>query len=300
MYLDITDGDFIEGEFVHQLGARKKIQDLEEGPESEAYSGDDCKEAIVRLGTKYNLASRHTSFVGVDPKDCSRYYHGNMAKRQVPNQMPQHFGGMGFGGGGNVVAHCAMMAAPARAAPRSSLGRTSTRAAPKKKSKGAIASFSSCFGSASASKGSAAPNMPQMQQMMPQMAMAANDCYDDERCFDADEDDDDEEDSIMDTDSKEEIREAFRVFDKEGKGFISASDLRHVMTNLGEKLTDEEVDEMIRKAKVVADGKVNFKEFVRMTETKKATDDSWMELVNLQGPNSIEIFSLECQLEKTA
>ncbi|CAG9822779.1 unnamed protein product [Phaedon cochleariae] len=45
---------------------------------------------------------------------------------------------------------------------------------------------------------------------------------------------------MKDTDSEEEIREAFRVFDKDGNGFISAAELRHVMTNLGEKLTDEE------------------------------------------------------------
>lgn len=31
------------------------------------------------------------------------------------------------------------------------------------------------------------------------------------------------------------------MFDKDGNGFISAAELRHVMTNLGEKLTDEEV-----------------------------------------------------------
>merc|ERR1740117_1218797 len=47
------------------------------------------------------------------------------------------------------------------------------------------------------------------------------------------------------TDSEEEIKEAFKVFDKDGNGFISAAELRHIMTNLGEKLTDEEVDEMI-------------------------------------------------------
>merc|ERR1711966_600076 len=51
---------------------------------------------------------------------------------------------------------------------------------------------------------------------------------------------------MKDSDSEEEIREAFRVFDKDGNGFISAAELRHIMTNLGEKLTDEEVDEMIR------------------------------------------------------
>jgi calmodulin len=47
---------------------------------------------------------------------------------------------------------------------------------------------------------------------------------------------------MQDTDTEEEIREAFKVFDKDGNGFISAAELRHVMTSLGEKLTDEEVN----------------------------------------------------------
>jgi len=63
---------------------------------------------------------------------------------------------------------------------------------------------------------------------------------------------------MNDGDSEEEIKEAFRVFDKDGNGFISAAELRHVMTNLGEKLTDEEVDEMIREADIDGDGQVNY------------------------------------------
>ena len=63
---------------------------------------------------------------------------------------------------------------------------------------------------------------------------------------------------MKETDSEEEIKEAFRVFDKDGNGFISAAELRHVMTNLGEKLTDEEVDEMIREADIDGDGQVNY------------------------------------------
>ena len=60
------------------------------------------------------------------------------------------------------------------------------------------------------------------------------------------------------THSDEEIRQAFRVFDKDGNGFISAAELRHVMINLGEKLTDEEIDDMIREADTDGDGQVNY------------------------------------------
>jgi hypothetical protein len=52
------------------------------------------------------------------------------------------------------------------------------------------------------------------------------------------------------------------------QGFISAAELRHVMTNLGEKLTDEECDEMIREADVDGDGQINYEEFVKMMMSK--------------------------------
>jgi len=70
------------------------------------------------------------------------------------------------------------------------------------------------------------------------------------------------------SDSEEELREAFRVFDKDGNGHISANELRTVMTTLGEKLTDEEVDEMIFEADLDGDGQVNYEEFVRMMTAK--------------------------------
>ena len=50
---------------------------------------------------------------------------------------------------------------------------------------------------------------------------------------------------VKDEDSEEEIRETFRVFDKDGNGFVSPAELRHVLCNIGEKLTDEEIEEMI-------------------------------------------------------
>lgn len=74
---------------------------------------------------------------------------------------------------------------------------------------------------------------------------------------------------MKDTDSEEELKEAFSVFDKNGDGFISANELRHVMTNLGEKLTDEEVEDMIKEADLDGDGLVNYEEFVTILTSAK-------------------------------
>ncbi|XP_070492933.1 uncharacterized protein [Chironomus tepperi] len=63
-------------------------------------------------------------------------------------------------------------------------------------------------------------------------------------------------------DSEDELKEAFKCFDKNNDGLISSSELRRVMTNLGEKLTEEEVDDMIKEADMDGDGMVNYDEFV--------------------------------------
>ena len=57
---------------------------------------------------------------------------------------------------------------------------------------------------------------------------------------------------------EDRIQKAFLVFDQDGDGVISHVDLCHVMTSLGEKITDEELDEMIRDADVDGDGQVNY------------------------------------------
>ena len=62
---------------------------------------------------------------------------------------------------------------------------------------------------------------------------------------------------MRDTDTEEEMNEAFRVFDKDGNGVITAAELKQVMANLGENLTEEEVSEMIKEADTDGDGVVN-------------------------------------------
>ncbi|KAK8661438.1 hypothetical protein V6N13_091042 [Hibiscus sabdariffa] len=69
---------------------------------------------------------------------------------------------------------------------------------------------------------------------------------------------------MKETDAEEELKEAFKVFDNDQNGYISANELRYVMINLGEKLTDEEVEQMIKEADLDGDGQVNYDDFVKM------------------------------------
>ena len=58
------------------------------------------------------------------------------------------------------------------------------------------------------------------------------------------------------------------MFDKDGNGKISKEELKSVMKNLGENLTDDEISEMIREADDNDDGEVDYEEFVKMMQTK--------------------------------
>eukprot|EP00746_Dinoflagellata_sp_MGD_P019202 gnl/MRDRNA2_/MRDRNA2_144604_c0_seq1.p1 gnl/MRDRNA2_/MRDRNA2_144604_c0~~gnl/MRDRNA2_/MRDRNA2_144604_c0_seq1.p1 ORF type:complete len:221 (+),score=54.01 gnl/MRDRNA2_/MRDRNA2_144604_c0_seq1:2-664(+) len=69
---------------------------------------------------------------------------------------------------------------------------------------------------------------------------------------------------MKDTDTEDELIEAFKCFDHDGSGLIDTQALRHVMSNLGEKITDEEMDEMLREANVDAAGQINYEDFVNM------------------------------------
>jgi len=51
------------------------------------------------------------------------------------------------------------------------------------------------------------------------------------------------------------------VTNRDDNGFISAAELRQVMTILAEKFSDEEVDEMIREPDADGDVQINHEEF---------------------------------------
>lgn len=69
-------------------------------------------------------------------------------------------------------------------------------------------------------------------------------------------------------DQTAEMREAFKIFDRDGNGYIDFKELKQVVTRMGEALTAAEADELFREADLDGDGKLDYNEFVKMmTET---------------------------------
>ena len=66
------------------------------------------------------------------------------------------------------------------------------------------------------------------------------------------------EKKIENVEDEEEILSAFRIFDNDGSGLISAEELREALTSLGEKLTQEEVDDLFSEAEIGEDGLFNY------------------------------------------
>lgn len=57
---------------------------------------------------------------------------------------------------------------------------------------------------------------------------------------------------------EEDLRQAFRVLDKNRRGEIDVDDLRWILKELGDDLTEEEIDEMIRDTDRDGSGFVDF------------------------------------------
>lgn len=56
---------------------------------------------------------------------------------------------------------------------------------------------------------------------------------------------------------------AFQVFDKEGTGAIGVGELRYILTSMGERLSDSEMDELLEGIQVGKDGTIDYKDLVK-------------------------------------
>lgn len=56
----------------------------------------------------------------------------------------------------------------------------------------------------------------------------------------------------------DELREIFKIFDRNQDGFIDCNELKDVLIRLGENITDDEVMEMIKEADIDGDKMVSY------------------------------------------
>ncbi|NWY34454.1 CALL4 protein, partial [Pheucticus melanocephalus] len=61
---------------------------------------------------------------------------------------------------------------------------------------------------------------------------------------------------------EEEILRALAMIDRQKRGVIAVPELRAKLTRLGEKLSEEEVDDLLKEAKVGPNGTIKYEEFV--------------------------------------
>ncbi|XP_045123606.1 troponin C, isotype gamma-like isoform X2 [Portunus trituberculatus] len=63
---------------------------------------------------------------------------------------------------------------------------------------------------------------------------------------------------------KEELREAFRIYDKGGDGYITTDTLREILRELDNRLTEEDLDGIIEEVDEDGSGTLDFDEFMEM------------------------------------
>ncbi len=76
------------------------------------------------------------------------------------------------------------------------------------------------------------------------------------------------EKKLRDHDNEEELIETFKVFDKDGIGFITFNNLKDVIKNLGLNYSDDEIMEMIKECDLDNDMMINYDEFTKMVLDK--------------------------------
>ncbi|XP_065362432.1 calcium-binding protein E63-1 isoform X4 [Calliphora vicina] len=65
-------------------------------------------------------------------------------------------------------------------------------------------------------------------------------------------------------DVTEDLIAAFRVFDRDGNGFITRDELQTAMEMIGEPLNETQLTQLLAIADLDQDGKINYEEFTRL------------------------------------
>jgi Ca2+-binding EF-hand superfamily protein len=72
---------------------------------------------------------------------------------------------------------------------------------------------------------------------------------------------------MKDLDLEEEMKEAFKVFDKDGNKVLTAHEMRQIFMNM-KGIPESEIEMMIKEADLDGDGQIDYEEFLRMMSSK--------------------------------
>lgn len=64
--------------------------------------------------------------------------------------------------------------------------------------------------------------------------------------------------------TEEELLDAFKLFDKDGTGTITSTELNRIMTTMGETFTDEEADALLKELDPDSSGTIDYHEFINI------------------------------------
>lgn len=84
------------------------------------------------------------------------------------------------------------------------------------------------------------------------------------------------------TNDLDDLAHAFKLFDMDGNGVLDSAELRVALTGMGEVMTEEEVDELIKSADTNGDGLIDYKEFFTMITGNPPPEESGQQKVSTQ------------------
>ena len=62
------------------------------------------------------------------------------------------------------------------------------------------------------------------------------------------------------------MREAFKIFDSQGSKFITFNSLKSVLVKMGQKMSDDDINNLIKEADSDADGRVSYQDFKKLMQ----------------------------------
>jgi len=63
---------------------------------------------------------------------------------------------------------------------------------------------------------------------------------------------------------EKELQQSFKVFDINGDGYINAAELRQAMTTIGEKMTEKDINDIIKQWDTDGDGKISYNGYLKL------------------------------------